>query len=145
MASRAYLRRCGVPAHPQDLLTHNCLHYPRPQEAPVWSFEPADGRADAERTTVPVSGTLSANNSEALREAAQAGVGIALLPDFSAQAGLQSGRLVPVLPSWRPVGAFAEHIYAIRPYAQHVPRAATVFVEFLRNSLSSGFGKRDAP
>ena len=141
VASRAYLRRCGVPAQPQDLVAHNCLHYPRPHEAPVWTFEPMGARASGERLTVPVSGTLSANNSEALREAAQAGVGIALLPDFSAQAGLQAGKLVLVLPRWKPVGAFAEHIYAIRPYAQHVPRAATVFVAYLRKALSKGFGK----
>ncbi len=140
VSSRGYLRRRGVPASPEDLLTHNCLHYPRAQDTPAWSFEPVGPQhANEQRVTVPVSGSLSANNSEALRDAALAGLGIALLPDFSVQASLQTGKLVQVLPQWRPVGAFAEQLYAIRPYSAHVPRALTAFVAFLRQALAAGF------
>jgi DNA-binding transcriptional LysR family regulator len=139
VASKAYLRRAGTPQQPADLATHNCLHYPRPQERPAWTFEP-QGRTDTrERVTVQVSGSLTANNSEALRDAAVAGLGIALLPDFSAQAALRAGKLVEVLPGWAPVGSFADRIYAIRPYAAHVPRAVSALVEFLRRALSPGF------
>ena len=141
VATRAYLRRQGEPQTPLDLLEHNCLHYPRAQETPAWTFEPADP-ADGERITVPVSGHLAANNSEALREAALMGAGIALMPDFSAQAALRQGKLVRVLPGWKPVGAFAETIYAIRPYAPHVPRAVTALVAHLREGLAGGFGAR---
>lgn len=149
VASRSYLRKRGVPATPEDLLTHNCLHYPRAQDIPAWTFEPL-GPASitksvtahaTERVTVPVSGSLSANNSEALRDAALTGLGIALLPDFSAQASLQSGKLVQVMPQWKPVGAFAEQLYAIRPYSHHVPRAVTAFVTYLREAFSGGFGE----
>ena len=140
VASKAYLRRAGTPQQPADLATHNCLHYPRPQERPAWTFEPK-GRTDMrERVTVQVSGSLTANNSEALRDAAMAGLGIALLPDFSAQAALRAGKLVEVLPGWAPVGSFADQIYAIRPYSAHVPRAVSALVDYLRRSLSPGFG-----
>ncbi len=140
VASKAYLRRAGTPQQPADLAAHNCLHYPRPQERPAWTFEP-QGRTDMrERVTVQVSGSLTANNSEALRDAAMAGLGIALLPDFSAQAALRAGKLVEVLPGWAPVGSFADRIYAIRPYAAHVPRAVSALVDYLRRSLSPGFG-----
>jgi DNA-binding transcriptional LysR family regulator len=71
--------------------------------------------------TVQIAGPLAANNSEALRDAALSGLGIALLPDFSAQAALQAGKLVQVLPGWQPVGSFAGRICAIRPYSAHVP------------------------
>jgi DNA-binding transcriptional LysR family regulator len=118
VASRAYLRRAGAPATPQDLATHDCLHYLRPGDTPAWSFEPdATARAGKGRVSVAVRGVFAANNSEALREAAVAGLGIALLPDFSAQAAVQSGKLQLVLPQWKPVGAFGEHLYAIRPYS----------------------------
>lgn len=148
VASRSYLRKHGIPVAPEDLVTHNCLHYPRSHDAPVWTFEPvrpenvSPGMSvhATERVTVPVSGSLSANNSEALRDAALAGLGIALLPDFSAQSSLQTGRLVQVLPQWKPVGAFAEQLYAIRPYSAHVPRAVTAFVAYLRKALAGGFG-----
>lgn len=138
VASRAYLRRRGLPEAPADLSGHDCLHYPRAQDTPAWHFETRKPSA-APRVTVPVSGPLAANNSEALRDAAIAGLGIALLPDFSAQAALQAGKLVEVLPKWQPVGAFGDRLYAIRPYATHVPRAVTAFVSWLRDELAEGF------
>ena len=97
------------------------------------------GRGARASTTVPVSGPLVANNSEALRDAAIAGLGIALVPDFSAQVALASGQLVQVLPQWRPVGAFSPTIYAMRPYSAHVPRAVAVFVAWLRAEFAPGF------
>ena len=138
VAHRTYLRRTGTPRTPDDLRQHDCLHYPRTQEAPAWTFEPLAPGASP-RLTVPVTGPLAANNSEALRDAALAGLGIALVPDFSAQAALQAGKLVEVLPDWRPVGTFSETIHAIRPYSAHVPRAVAVFVEWLREAFAPGF------
>ena len=147
VASRAYLRRRGTPAQPADLSQHDCLHYLRPGEAPAWQLVPRAGRAGAKlavpahtKVTVPVSGSFVANNSEALREAAQAGLGIALLPDFSAQAALASAKLQVVLPAWVPVGSFGEHLYAIRPYSPYVPRAVQALVAYLREALREGFG-----
>jgi len=137
VASRAYLRRRGTPTAPADLAGHDCLYYPRAQDTPVWTFRHG---AEGERTSVPVAGPFAANNSEALRDAAAAGLGIALMPDFSAQSGLQAGRLVEVLPGWQPVDAFGERLYAIRPYSAHVPRAVEAFVGYLRKAFASGFG-----
>ena len=141
VATRAYLRRHGTPASPGDLAQHNCLHYPRSQDTPVWTLEPAGAAATgaAERIAVRVSGSLAANNSEALRDAALTGLGIALLPDFSAQTSLQAGKLVRVLSGWTPVGPYAGQIYAIRPYSAHVPRAVTALVAYLREALAQGF------
>jgi DNA-binding transcriptional LysR family regulator len=143
VASKTYLRRAGTPQTPADLQIHNCLHYLRAQDTPTWTLArvkpKVKDKANDERITVPVTGQLAANNSEALREAALTGLGIALLPDFSAQAALQQGKLVQVLPDWQPVGAFAEQLYAIRPYSPHVPRAVTAFVDYLRKALAEGF------
>ena len=138
VASRAYLRRCGTPVEPADLAQHDCLHYLRPGDAPAWQLAPV-GVEPGAKLTVPVAGPFAANNSEALREAALAGLGIALLPDFSAQAALRSGKLVPVLPGWQPVGSFGEHLYAIRPYSPYVPRAVQALVAHLRQGLQAGF------
>ncbi len=156
VASRAYLRRAGTPGAPADLATHDCLHYLRPTDTPTWTFERATavqpepagrgasvsrgaGAASEGRVSVAVRGVFAANNSEALREAAVAGLGIALLPDFSAQAALQSGKLQLVLPQWKPVGAFGEHLYAIRPYSPVVPRAVQAFIGYWREALVDGF------
>ena len=144
VASPAYLQRKGMPASPEALGGHACLHYPRGQESNAWSLEAKSRRGKGGgRITVATTGPFGANNSEALREASQAGLGIALLPDFSAQAAIEDGSLVEVLPGWRPVGSFAERIFAIRPYSLHVPRAVTLLVKHLRASMADGFPLKD--
>lgn len=136
VASPEYLVQQGSPATPADLAGRACLHYPRPGDTPVWSLEPRRGGA---RQSVAVGGPLAANNSEALRDAALAGLGIALVPDFTAEAALADGRLQKVLPSWRVVGAFGSHLWAIRPHTAQVPLAVQALVAWLRSSFQGGF------
>jgi DNA-binding transcriptional LysR family regulator len=138
VATRSYLRRRGTPLSPQDLKAHDCLHYMRGSVVPTWTLEPRKGAGD--RATVQIAGSFAANNSEVLREAALGGLGIALVPDFSAQEHIRAGKLHIVLPDWRVAGAFGDELFAIRPYAAHVPRTVKVFVDFLRKALGQGFG-----
>lgn len=137
VATRAYLRGHGTPGMPEDLAAHACLTYPRRGVSATWSFEPLSGEGD--RRSVAVGGAFAANNSEVLRDAALAGLGIALIPDFSAQAALAGGKLVQVLPDWRPVGTFGQSIFALRPYSPYIPRAVRAYVDFLRRELGAGF------
>ncbi|MBA3588676.1 LysR family transcriptional regulator [Methylibium sp.] len=144
VATPAYLRRRGLPEHPGDLAAHDCVAYLRPGPA-VWPFErlPVRGAraaAEPERVRVTVSGALRVNNSEVLRDAVLAGLGIGLLPDFSAAAALKAGRLRELLPLWRPIGFFGDAVYALRPWSPQVPRAARALVEHLRAALAAGFG-----
>jgi DNA-binding transcriptional LysR family regulator len=138
VASADYLQRHGAPQHPGDLAGHACLMYLRDTAGQGWSFERGTGRK-AERVVVAVDGPLKANNSEVLREAVLAGVGVGLLPDFSAAGQLGPRQLVPVLPAWRPLGFFGDGIYAIRPWAPQVPRAVQCLVDHLRRSFAKGF------
>jgi hypothetical protein len=55
------------------------------------------------------------------------------------QLNREDKKLVQVLPQWRPVGAFAEQLFAIRPYSPHVPRAVTALVTYLKSSFVNGF------
>ena len=140
VATPAYLRRRKPPAHPLELAEHDCLPYLRPGPA-VWSFERATrGAREPERVRVTVSGPLQANNSEIVRDAVLAGLGLGLVPDFSAAAALKSGRLRELLPGWRPVGFFGDGIYALRPWSPHAPRAVRALVDHLRQALAGGFG-----
>ncbi|MFM0619732.1 LysR family transcriptional regulator [Paraburkholderia nemoris] len=140
VATRTYLKRRGTPATPAELSAHDCLFYPRALASGMWSFErKASRKSPSGPFTLTVNGPFSANNSEALRDAALDDLGIALLPDFTAQAGIRAGKLVVVLPDWRPVGAFAEQIYVVRPYTSHVPRAVGLFVAYLRETFAGGF------
>ena len=171
VASPDYLQRRGVPAHPSDLTTHDCLLY-LGEHAGSWTFVRAARnikRKSDERVGVNISGSLKANNSEVLRDALLAGLGIGLLPDFSlrnraptlftscnalpgkagsaAPAGedevstLFSSPLVQVLPDWQVQGFFGERIYALRPWSAQVPKAVQCLVEHLRESFAGGFGR----
>lgn len=140
VATPGYLRRRGTPAAPAELAAHDCLPYLRPGPA-VWPFEQIAARgAEPARVSVTVGGPLRANNSEVLREAVLAGLGIGLLPDFSAAAALKAGRLRELLPGWRPVGFFGDAVYALRPWSPRVPRAVRALVDHLREALGGGFG-----
>ncbi|WHQ77259.1 LysR family transcriptional regulator [Pantoea sp. Lij88] len=129
VASPAYLSIQGVPHTPQDLVQHNCLYYPRGVESPRWRFVTA---ADSEQVQVRIQGSFATNNSESIRDAALQGLGIAMLPDFSAREALKSGSLQQVLPEWQPVEAFAARLWIVRPWAAQVPRAVTIFTHWLR-------------
>ena len=153
VASSAYLRRHGEPTHPAELAGHACLTYLRPGPA-QWPFErltePMTGQvperaaaagqplgSEPERINVPIQGPLRANNSEVLRDAALGGLGIALLPDFSAAAALRGGKLKELLPDWRPVGFFGEALWALRPWSPHTPKAVQALVAHLRQGLGA--------
>ena len=151
-ASADYLARRGMPTHPSELAAHDSLLYLRGGDVGRWTFvRPAapDQRKSAlrqtERVGVNVTGALKVNNSEVLRDALLAGLGIGLLPDFSlppasldGQAG-QAAQLVPVLPDWQVQSFFGESIYALRPWSAQVPRAVSCLVEHLRQHFSGGF------
>lgn len=129
VASPAYLNKQGIPNTPQDLVQHNCLYYPRGVESPRWRFATA---ADGEEVQVRIQGSFATNNSESIRDAALQGLGIAMLPDFSAREALAAGSLQQVLSEWQPVEAFAARLWIVRPWAAQVPRAVTTFTHWLR-------------
>ena len=132
VASPEYLQRRGAPELPADLARHDCLLYLRDGPAQSWSFEKIAARKRGERVSVPVGGPFKANNSEVLRAAIIGGLGIGLLPDFSASEELSSGAMQPILTDWRPVGFFGDKIYAIRPGATRASRPVECAIEHLR-------------
>ncbi|MCJ7800562.1 MAG: LysR family transcriptional regulator [Polaromonas sp.] len=149
LASPDYLARRGVPRHPADLAAHDCLLYLgnlAGRRAPNWTFARTDPLESAEKVSVHIAGPLTVSNSEVLREALLAGLGVGLLPDFSLPSEPNKAvQLVRVLPRWRVHGFFGERIYALRPLSSQVPRAVQCFVEHLRQSLAAGFSQPPEP
>lgn len=138
VAAPAYVRQYGVPQTPVELKQHQCLCYPRGGEQPMWAFVRRLA-AESPRLNVAVNGVFITNNSEAIRDAAASGLGIALLPDFTAQQALADGRLEELLPDWQPVGIFAESLYVMRPYTPQVSRAVAEFSRYLKAAFAQGF------
>jgi DNA-binding transcriptional LysR family regulator len=143
MASPAYLAARGVPAHPSELSAHDCLLYLGGGHSANWTFAKTARAAKSadERVGVNIRGSLKANNSEVLRDALLAGLGIGLLPDFSLPPANADGEspLLRVLPDWQVQGFFGDRIYALRPWSAQVPKAVQCLVEYLRTYFALGF------
>ena len=118
----AYLETHGEPRVPADLAQHNCLRYAFYPYGDEWRFMSPSGESARAR----VRGSLRTNSAEALRIAAFAGIGIFLAPGFLVTEDLAAGRLVPLLPDYRPV-AFA--INAIYPTRHQVTAKVRAFID----------------
>jgi len=121
-ASPAYLSAHGTPGSVQDLALHNCLTYSYFGKS-LWQFDRGN-----ERIAVPVSGNLSANESQVLLAAAIEGAGIAMQPAYSASGPIAQGRLVALLPDVVPQGLGVYGVYASR---RQMPAALRVLLDFL--------------
>lgn len=130
VASPAYVARRGVPATLQDLADHDCLVFSHPSGKATWRVTGPDG-APAE---VQVAGRFSGNTAQALRKAALAGLGIALLPSALTQRDLRAGLLVPVLPQYHRLGHGVHMVYPSRRY---LPLAVSAFIDLVISKMGS--------
>jgi DNA-binding transcriptional LysR family regulator len=90
-ASPAYLHAHGAPQRPSDLAQHNCLRYSLIDVSSEWQF----------RSRIPgptrIEGNLAVSDGTVLRQAALAGIGLAVLPSFVVAKELENKSLVEVL------------------------------------------------
>jgi DNA-binding transcriptional LysR family regulator len=127
-AAPEYLDRVGWPAAPEQLAAHRCLHYGYQQTGSRWRLKgPAGDRSYA------VNCVFWSNNGEALRAAAVAGQGIALLPTFIVGGDLQEGGLLRVLPEYE-VPMLS--IHAVFPRHRHGSRNVDAFVTFVAEQMA---------
>ncbi|WGT63855.1 LysR family transcriptional regulator [Variovorax paradoxus] len=131
VASPAYIAARGAPATLQDLADHDCVTSPHPSGRTVWRLTSPDGVEEE----VQVAGRFSGNTAQALRKAALAGLGVALLPPTMARADIEAGRLVPVLPQYQRTGQGLSVLYTSR---KHLPPAVSAFVGMVVEKLSAG-------
>jgi DNA-binding transcriptional LysR family regulator len=96
-ASADYVRRRGRPKTPQDLPAHDCLDFSFAGPRGRWRLSRGD-----EEQIVRFVPRLRANNGDALRQAALAGLGILLQPEVLIGNDVAAGRLLRLLPAWSP-------------------------------------------
>ncbi|HEY0130464.1 MAG TPA: LysR family transcriptional regulator [Allosphingosinicella sp.] len=118
-ASPAYLDARGRPQHPRDLAGHDILLYANEQ----WRF-----RVGGKWEYVRGRPRLRADNGEMLRAAAEAGLGICILPSFIAAPGFERGTLEPVLRGF-PMEEGALH--AVMPPGRATTARVRALVDFL--------------
>ena len=124
-ASPEYLETHGEPSTPKDLSHHDCLTYSLANRAKGWGLEDQ---------SISLTGSFSANNGEALCQAAIQGMGIIALPRFIVEDALAEGKLVPIPCDFVPKPA---GLYAIRLSRQFTPAKVRLLIEFLKISLGN--------
>ena len=107
-AAPSYLASAGAPRTPEDLMGHSCLSYWRNIRHDRWVL-----LGEARRVTLRVASRYRVNHPEAVADAAEVGLGIALLPLVFIMRELADGRLVQVLQAWSVETEFGEAVSAV--------------------------------
>lgn len=122
-ASPGYLAAAGEPAHPSELVTHECIGFPK---SGTWMLH-----GDKENVEVKVGGRYVLNSVGMIRRLATLDQGIILLPVEVVAEELAAGRLRAIMPGWHgtPVS-----VYALTE-TRLLPAKTQHFIEFLRERL----------
>ena len=108
VGSPDYFARRGIPSHPRELITHDCVLTRMPTaQAPIpWEFD-----REGETINVRVSGRIIGNNQAMRLNAVQRGFGITwMLREPQVEALVAEGTLIAVLDDWcEPFPGF--HLY----------------------------------
>lgn len=97
VGSPDYFARHGTPQTPHDLQHHRCINMRLPTRGGLyaWEFE-----QHGEPLRVRVEGQLTLNSLPQRLEAAEAGLGLAYVPEDTIADGVAAGRLQHVLADW---------------------------------------------
>ncbi len=128
-ASPAYLAAHGVPSHPDELASHNCLGYVN------WSGLPySEWRFSRHGAVYPVRirSRFQVNDGRVLRAAALRGDGIILQPEAVVAEDLHDGRLVQVL---RDFEAPSRPLYLLFPTRRLQPPKLRVFIDHVAGAF----------
>ncbi|ATR84572.1 LysR family transcriptional regulator [Pseudomonas sp. HLS-6] len=127
-ASPAYLREHPAPQRVEDLARHNCLTHSYFGHS-LWHFE-----VHGEAVSVPVQGSISANEALTLQRATLAGAGIAMLPTYLAAESLRSKALIRLLPDAKPRELNLNAVYTSR---KHMPATLRSMLDFLAERFNA--------
>jgi DNA-binding transcriptional LysR family regulator len=127
VAAPSYLKHKRAPRTPRDLSRHVCLSFGVGVAPNVWRLE-----AGNEKAEVRVTPRFLVNDVEILRDAAIAGIGIALMPVFLGAPELRDGRLRRVLTRW---STTATPLHAVYPTARHLSPKVIAFLDLVRQRL----------
>ena len=126
VASPDYLERYGTPKTLNDLDGHKGIFYTN-RGVSDWRFQTPDGAI-----VVRASQVLGMNNGDMIRDAAVAGLGIALLPAFIAGPAVSEGLLSEIDVGYKPE---AEFIYMAHPEGRNPSAKLRAVADHLRKTF----------
>lgn len=128
VGSAAYLARAGKPRTLAELADHRGIFYTN-RGGSDWRFQTAEGAV-----TVRARFALGVNNGDLIRDAAVAGLGLALLPSFIAGPAIRAGELVEV-----PLDVEPEHefLYLAHPQGRNPSVKLRALADHLRRTFGN--------
>jgi DNA-binding transcriptional LysR family regulator len=129
-ASPDYLASHGVPQAPQDLAGHDTIVYLNAERPRPWRLQTPEGPWLYEGP-----GRMTLDSSEAMRESALAGFGLAHLANYIVGDDLREGRLVEVLRAYRPP---PDPIRLVYPSRRHLTPRTRAFIDLLVERWAGG-------
>lgn len=127
LAAPGYLAARGNPQDPAELARHDCILDTNMRDPGHWGF--SGGRR------VAVTGRLSMSNASACLAAAEAGLGIAYVPDFVSVEALAAGRVLPLLTGHLPPPM---PIHLLWPGGRHVAPKLRALIDALVQEFRAG-------
>ena len=124
-ASPAYIKKFGLPSHPSELESHNCLSFRIKAGKNHWGFTLPEGSLE-----VPISGNVNVNSLFFLRNVALEGLGIIMIPSWIIRDELSNGQLIPLLKDY-PLEPSNTPIHAVFAHNKHLAPKVRAFVDFL--------------
>lgn len=128
VAGRAWIDRHGDPNNPSAINSRDIFAYDNGRDASLLRLAGPEGEV-----ALRLDGRLRANNADVMLASVEAGIGVAILPDFIAHPGLSSGKLTRILTRWRapPIA-----LYLLTPPGRLRPRRVTALLEFLTENFT---------
>ncbi len=129
-AAPSYVAQHGEPAHPRDLIEHDCLTFLA--TGTTWAFQSPRGIIDVE-----VRSRFNVNDSQVLHAAARKGLGIATIARYIARDSIAAGELKPLLVDY-PVPEL--WLKALVPHNRSQKPAVQSLLQWLKSSAHLPLG-----
>lgn len=128
-ATQDYLEKNGTPQHPHDLASHNGLFYQLYDILhDIWDFTHADNNYK-----VKMQGDRASNDGDLVRRWCAAGHGLAVKSCLDMSADLLSGKVVSVMPDFKPRST---ELWLVFPSRQSITPAARLLRDKLQNKCA---------
>lgn len=127
VAAPEYIARSAPLAHPSDLQAHTCILDTNFRNGHAWSLNQSGQTFRHEPQ-----GPFRVNSANAAMRLAQAGHGLAMLPDYIAKENVSTGSLARVLTDFDAPQTDVNAVFLERRY---LPRRVVALIEYLQKAL----------
>ncbi|MET4684327.1 DNA-binding transcriptional LysR family regulator [Brevundimonas faecalis] len=138
VAAPDLVERMGTPAGPADLTGWPSLDFGPAHRDHVWALHHRDGMTASVRHEP----RLVTDDLHMLHEGVLAGLGVALLPSVAVMRDLTQGRLIDVLPDWRPRKWI---VHAVFPSRRGLLPSVRLLLDFIAQACAETSHAVDEP